>query len=51
MEDLPLKIEHIALKRALALKAENHWNLQQQKSIKYQTTQEKLIGGLKILSN
>ena len=42
MEDLPLKIEHTAIKRALALKAENHWNLKKQQSIKYQTTQEKI---------
>ena len=37
MEDLPLKIESTALKRALSLKAENHWNLHKQESIKYQT--------------
>ena len=42
MEDLPLKIEQTAIKRALALKAENHWNLKKQQSIKYQTTQEKI---------
>ena len=42
MEDLPLKIELTAIKRALALKAESHWNLKKQKSIKYQSTQEKI---------
>ena len=42
MEDLPLKIEQTAIKRALALKAENHWNSKKQQSIKYQTTQEKI---------
>ena len=42
MEDLPLKIECNALKRALALKAENHWNFQKNKSENYQTSQENI---------
>ena len=42
MEDLSLKTESTALKRALALKAEGHWNLQKQRTEKYQSTQEKI---------
>ena len=42
MESLPLKLEYQALKRALALKAENHWNIQKLKSPKYETNQERI---------
>ena len=42
IEDLSLKIESTALKRALALKAEGHWNLQKQRAEKYQSTEEKI---------
>ena len=47
MESLPLKIKYTAIKRALSLKAENHWNTQTIKSSTYQTNQEKIDQQLK----
>ena len=41
------KVESIALKRAITLKTERHWNIHSTKTDKYQTTEEKIDWMLK----
>ena len=41
------KVESIALKRAITLKTEGHWNIHSTKTDKYQTNKEKIDWMLK----